>query len=97
MKEFFARLSSRKFLLTIGAIVLVTLFPEHASEILLLVGFFVGAEGVKDVVTAYASGIVGKAQVEKDIALISAGEYVGSDSVSAGNGTRKIVPGGQNR
>lgn len=57
MKEignFFARLSSRKFLLTIAGIVLVTLSPENAAAITTLIGIFVGGEGVADTVSRYA-------------------------------------------
>lgn len=57
MKEignFFARLSSRKFLLTITGIVFVTLYPEGAGAICTLIATFVGAEGAADAVSRYA-------------------------------------------
>ena len=57
MKEignFFARLSSRKFLLTIAGIVFVTLYPEGSTAIVTLIATFVGAEGAADAVSRYA-------------------------------------------
>ena len=57
MKEignFFARLSSRKFLLTITGIVFVTMYPEGATAICTLIATFVGAEGAADAVSRYA-------------------------------------------
>lgn len=57
MKEignFIARLSSRKFLLTVAGLALVTMFPEKATEIVTLIGIFVGGEGVADTVSRYA-------------------------------------------
>jgi hypothetical protein len=52
--DFFIRLSSRKFLLTITGIILVTLYPEGATYICTLIGIFVGGEGVADTVSRYA-------------------------------------------
>ena len=57
MKEignFFARLSSRKFLLTLGGIVAVTLYPEGAAAICTLIATFTAAEGAADAVSRYA-------------------------------------------
>lgn len=57
MKEignFFARLSSRKFLLTIAGIVFVTLYPEGATAIVTLIATFTAAEGAADAVSRYA-------------------------------------------
>lgn len=57
MKEignFFVRLSSRKFLLTITGIVFVTLYPEGSTAICTLIATFVGAEGAADAVSRYA-------------------------------------------
>lgn len=57
MKEignFFARLSSRKFLLTVLGIVFVTLYPEGSGAIVTLIATFVGAEGAADAVSRYA-------------------------------------------
>lgn len=57
MKEignFFARLSSRKFLLTITGIVFVTMYPEGSAAICTLIATFVGAEGAADAVSRYA-------------------------------------------
>ena len=53
--SFLARLSSRKFLLTVGGIVAVTLYPENATQIVALIVAFIGAEGAGDVVERYAT------------------------------------------
>lgn len=52
--DFFARLSSRKFLLTVGGIVAVTLYPEGATAICTLIATFVAGEGAADVVSRYS-------------------------------------------
>lgn len=52
--DFFIRLSSRKFLLTIGGIFAITLYPESAASICTLIGIFVGGEGAADAVSRYA-------------------------------------------
>lgn len=57
MKEignFFARLSSRKFLLTVAGIVAVTLYPEGSTAICTLIATFVAGEGAADTVSRYA-------------------------------------------
>lgn len=57
MKEignFFARLSSRKFLLTVGGIIAVTLYPEGSTAICTLIATFVAGEGAADTVSRYA-------------------------------------------
>ena len=57
MKEiggFFARLTSRKFLLTLFGIVAVTLYPEGQTAIVTLIATFVGAEGIADTVSRYS-------------------------------------------
>jgi hypothetical protein len=66
MRNFFGRLSSRKFLLTIGGIVAVTLFPEASTPIVTLVGIFVGAEGGADAVERYATQKTVQTQLEQD-------------------------------
>lgn len=53
---FFARLSSRKFLLTLLGIVAVTLFPDQAIQISALIISFIGAEGAGDAVARYQQG-----------------------------------------
>jgi hypothetical protein len=57
MKEignFISRLSSRKFLLTVGGIIACTLYPESATAITTLIATFVAGEGAADVVSRYA-------------------------------------------
>lgn len=53
MKDFIYRLTSRKFLLTVGGFAAVLLFPEYTDDIIKLVGFYLGAEGAADAVRAY--------------------------------------------
>lgn len=55
MKDFLKRLTSRKFLLTIAGLIGVTLKPDQADSIIMLIGFFVGAEGAADVVERYST------------------------------------------
>lgn len=52
---FVARLSSRKFLLVVAGITLVTMYPDQAAAITTLIGIFVGGEGAADVVSRYAT------------------------------------------
>jgi hypothetical protein len=87
VQEFGKRLSSRKFLLTIAGIVLVQLFPEQQGPIIILVGTFVGAEGIRDVVQSYVNASTQVAAAKKDIALIETGDY------QVDSGPKKIVPG----
>jgi uncharacterized membrane protein HdeD (DUF308 family) len=87
VKDFVKRLSSRKFLLTILGIFLITVLPEYTDQIITLTGIFVGSEGIADIVSRYASSKVDSAKVEKDIALINQGE------IPAGEGHGGIVPG----
>jgi hypothetical protein len=88
MKDFIARLSSRKFLITIALLVALTLFPDLPDGVVQLALAYLGIEGLTDVVSAYKRGNVDTAKVEKDIALINQGEIPAG---SAGSNT--IVPG----
>ena len=88
MNDFIARLSSRKFLIVIGVIVAVTLFPELPDAVIVLALSYVGAEGLADTVRAFKQSNVEIAKTEKEIALINMGE------IPAGEGSGgKIVPG----
>lgn len=55
MHSFFSRIASRKFLLTIAGVFLVTAFPAQATHIIALIVAFVGAEGAGDVVERYGA------------------------------------------
>lgn len=88
MKDFLGRLSSRKFLLTIAGLTLVTLFPEQQEAIILFIGMFVGVEGVADVVGRYTASKTAVKYIEKDIALIESGEIPAGEA-----GGNKVVPG----
>lgn len=52
MKEILKRFSSRKFLLAIVGLCLITAVPEQANDIVALIGIFIGAEGSKDLADA---------------------------------------------
>lgn len=52
MKEILQRFTSRKFLLSLVAIVLVVAVPEHADSIVTLSTIFIGTEGAKDLAEA---------------------------------------------
>ena len=52
MKDVLNRFLSRKFLLTIAGVVLVLLAPEHADSVVQVIGFFIGAEGARDLAEA---------------------------------------------
>lgn len=96
LRDFFQRLSSRKFLIVIAAVALKLLYPDIPDELLILVLTYVGVEGARDIVAAVANAKVAKATVEaqsaKDLALISTGDYQ-DDANSAGK--QNIVAGGQ--
>lgn len=76
MKEFIARLSSRKFLLTVAGLTLVTMFPDRSNDIVTILVAFIGAEGVADTVSRYADNKTQQKQLEKETARI---ETLGED------------------
>ncbi|CAB4155480.1 hypothetical protein UFOVP667_6 [uncultured Caudovirales phage] len=91
MKEignFFARLSSRKFLLTVGGIVAVTLYPEGATAICTLIATFVAGEGAADTVSRYA---VEKTKREQAKAEAYKTEFLDTDDENVD--TSQIVAG----
>lgn len=65
MKEFFGRISSRKFLLTIAGMVLTVLYPELSTPIATLVGIFVTAEGTGDAIERYGSQKTAQTAIEQ--------------------------------
>lgn len=73
MKAFLLRLTSRKFLLTIGLIVAVTLFPDLPDSVIYLALSYIGAEGLRDVVAAYRAGDVDKAALDLKRAKVAMG------------------------
>lgn len=88
MKDFIKRLSSRKFLVTIALVVVLTLFPDVPDAVISLALAYIGAEGLTDVVRAYRQADVAKSQVDKDIAMISNG--LDPDNPA---GSNMVVPG----
>ena len=90
MKEFVARLSSRKFLLTIGALVSIELFPEYTQAIITVSGIYIGTEGVADVVRAYTAS---KTAVQLSKERIATIETTGEPFTEKTFGSQKIVPG----
>lgn len=87
MKDFLARLSSRKFLLTIGGIFLITVYPQYADKIIMLIVTYIGAEGAGDVVQRYQDGKTDQANINKETTRIEA--TGGLDAID----TDTIVPG----
>lgn len=95
--NFFLRLTSRKFLLTLTGIVFVTLYPEGATAICTLIATFVGAEGAADAVSRYA---VEKTK-QNNITFEQERRYVTGDEeeeidttvVIPGNQTASVSPG----
>lgn len=73
IKTALLNLTSRKFLLTVAGIALVTMYPENAPQIVTLIVAFISAEGVGDVVQRYQLGNVQKASVEQTTAKIESG------------------------
>lgn len=80
MKKFLAdlisRLSSRKFLITMGGItvfVTVTLPPEAYAPIVALIGAYLASEGAGDVVQRYQNGKTATAKLEQNTTLIQSG------------------------
>lgn len=54
MKDILKRLSSRKFLVTVGGIFAVTVYPAYADHIVQLIVAYNLAEGSADVVQRYS-------------------------------------------
>lgn len=86
--DFIKRLSSRKFLITVGGLAAVTAFPEHTQAIVMLVLGYDGAEGFADIVERYQNGGVSKKKLEMQQARVEQG-YSDDDGATAD----KIVPG----
>lgn len=91
LKDFGSRLTSRKFLITIGLIIALTLFPDLPGGVVQLALAYLGVEGLADVVRAYTASRIGSAQIDKDIALITQGEYRDPNAIDNNKGP--IVPG----
>jgi hypothetical protein len=89
--DFIKRLSSRKFLITIGGIMAVISFPERAGEIVTLTVTFVAAEGVGDAAERYNAPKVVAADKELEATRI---QVFGSDAVDTGVDKTEFVPGG---
>ena len=91
LASFAKRLTSRKFLVTVAGIVLVTLFPQQADNIITLIVTYNGAEGVADVVGRYAEQKTAQAKVTYQAAAAEYGEL----EVASGSEDRDIVSGNQ--
>jgi hypothetical protein len=90
--EFLKRLSSRKFLITIGSMALVVTFPEAAEYIVTLSVGFVAAEGVGDAAERYKRQAVKAEEVKLEDTKLTFGElgdYTGDRPAGPG----PIVPG----
>jgi hypothetical protein len=85
-KDFAKRLTSRKFLVTIGGITAVTLYPEQANNITAIIGLYLGAEGAADTVKRYQDGNV---QAAKQLGIANGT----IDAPDEGVDKTSIVPG----
>jgi hypothetical protein len=95
MKDFINRLSSRKFLITIGGILAVTLYPQFSDSIITLIGIYVGGEGVADAVQRYSSSkYIAPKQI--DLTHTKIVEGLIPDEDRALDGSRIIQPGNIN-
>lgn len=88
LADFFARLSSRKFLVTIFGITAVTAYPQYADSIISIIVAYLGAEGAADVVKRYQDG---KVKVEQ---LGITKDAVQSGAIELTVDKETIVPGG---
>lgn len=92
LTSFIGRLSSRKFLLTIGGILLVVQFPERAGEIVTLCVTFIGAEGLGDAAERYNTPKVAAANADLENTKI---QLLGTDALpDTGVDKTSFVPGG---
>lgn len=86
MKKFLldliGRLSSRKFLVTVGGIGAVTMYPQYADKIVQLISVYVTAEGAGDLVKRYADGKVDAMKVQ--LAPLASDDF-DRDTVVPGN------------
>lgn len=89
--DFIKRLSSRKFLITIGGIVAVVSFPENAGEIVTLCVTFIGAEGLGDAAERYSMPKVAAANADLENTKI---QLLGTDALpDTGVDKNELVPG----
>ena len=76
LADLFSRLSSRKFIITIGGItvfVTVKLPPEAYAPIVALIGAYLASEGAGDVVQRFQNGKTATAALEQKTTLIQSG------------------------
>lgn len=96
LTDFIARLTSRKFLMVVAVILSMVFFPGMVpDEALIAVLAYVGIEGGRDIVAAVTASKVAVQQLEKDMALINAGQY--TETTTTGDTAQNkpaIVPGG---
>lgn len=89
--DFIKRLSSRKFLVTIGGIVAVISFPESSGQIVTLCVTFIGAEGLGDAAERYNTPKVQAADKELEATKI---QLLGADALpDTGVDKTQFVPG----
>jgi hypothetical protein len=93
--DFIKRLSSRKFIITIGGIAAVVSFPERAGEIVTLCVTFIGAEGLGDAAERYQSQKTKQSQNNLTSTAIELGAL--GDLMPGGNAASggTIVPGSE--
>lgn len=92
MKDVAQRFTSRKFLITLGLIVALTLWPDMPDSVLQLALVYLGAEGLHDVVAAWRQPSVDVAKVELKQAKVNAGWTQNIDA-PVDQQSNKVVPG----
>lgn len=89
--DFISRLSSRKFLITIGGVVAVISFPERSGDIVTLCITFIGAEGLGDAAARYSAPKVEAANADLANTKI---QLLGADALpDTGVDKTSFVPG----
>lgn len=94
MKDFIKRLSSRKFLLTVGtACILVA--NQQWTELVVLISGYVGVEGLGDASARYQAEKTKQNQVDQTTAMLEAGlvpDDVDKSSITPGGESTDPLP-----
>lgn len=91
LADFIKRLTSRKFLVTIGGIAAVVSFPEQSGQIVTLCVTFIGAEGLGDAAERYNTPKEKAAQADLESTKI---QLLGADALpDTGVDKTSFVPG----
>jgi hypothetical protein len=90
LKDFVGRLTSRKFLVTLGLIVAFAFFPDLANNdaVLTLAVSYLGVEGLKDFIAAWRNVDADVKRLDLQKAKVESGYPLDDD-----RSDNKIVPG----